>query len=184
MTLHYDLNFNDYLEFNYYYLWARPERRFYRIANSALPLFVLLLLMYFFKGLNFDSYGPGELAFLILGILLFFLMPYIVKENYKNSVRRLLESGKNKTLLGSKSIILEDDKLTEVTAFSSSTLTWTAFECLKENKEYFFLFQNSNQAIIIPKRVLATDVEAESLRHFISSRLENEHASANRVFVK
>ena len=184
MTLHYDLTCNDYLEFNYYCLWARPERKSYRIANSAMPLFALILLMYFFKGLNFKMYGLGELVFLCLGILLFFLMPLIVKQNYNNSVKRMLKSGNNNTLLGPKSIILEDDKLTEVTEYSSSTLLWAAFECLKENKEYFILFQNTNQAIIIPKRALPIDLEAENFRQFVNHRLKNERASANIAFVK
>lgn len=184
MTLQYYLTFNDYLEFNYYYLWSRPERKSYRIANSLTPLFMLILLMYLIKGLNFDLYGLGELVFLCLGIILYFLMPFIVKRNYKNSIKRMMESGKNKTLLGTKSIILEDDKLTEVTAYSLSTLSWEAFECLKENKDYLFLFQNANQAIIIPKRILASDLEAENLKLLIDNRLKSENDSANIAIVK
>ena len=95
-----------------------------------------------------------------------------------------MESGKNKTLLGTKSIILEDDKLTEVTAYSLSTLSWEAFECLKENKDYLFLFQNANQAIIIPKRILASDLEAENLKLLIDNRLKSENDSANIAIVK
>jgi hypothetical protein len=178
-TLHFELTFKDYLEFNYYYLWTRPERLGYRITNSLLPLCVLLLLMYFSKGLNFELYGFGELVFLCLGILLFFLMPYFVKKGYSNSIRRLLDSGRNLTLLGSKSVVFDNDKVTEVTECSTSTILWSAFECFKENNEYFFLFQNTNQAIIIPKRAIATDIEVENLKLFIKSQLEVANNSTN-----
>lgn len=144
----------------------------YRVANSLLPLCLLLLLIYFFKGLNFNLYGIGELVFLCLGVLLFFSMPYFVKKGYSKSVRRLLDSGKNLTLLGSKSMVFNNDKVIEVTEHSTSTILWSAFERLTENKEYFFLFQNTNQAIIIPKRVLATNTEVEYLRLFIKDQLE------------
>jgi hypothetical protein len=99
-------------------------------------------------------------------------MPYFVKKGYSKSVRRLLDSGKNLTLLGSKSMVFNNDKVIEVTEHSTSTILWSAFERLTENKEYFFLFQNTNQAIIIPKRVLATNTEVEYLRLFIKDQLE------------
>ena len=183
MTLHFELTFKDYVEFNYYYLWARPERLGYRIANSLLPLCLLIIMMYFSKGLNFDLYGIGDLVFLCLGLMLFFLMPYFIKKGYSNSVRRLLNSGKNLTLLGSKSVVFDNDKVTEVTEHSTSTALWSAFERLTENNEYFFLFQNINQAIIIPKRVLATNTEIEALRLFIQSQLEVANDSANTALI-
>jgi hypothetical protein len=171
MTLTFDLAFEDLLEFTYYTNWSRPSKLGYRIASSLLPLTVLLVMMYFAKGLNFSLYGIGEIIFIALGISLFFLMPSFVRMGCSNSLRRQLEKHNNKSPIGWISLIFTEDQVEGKTENICSVMLWSAFECLEEDQKYFFLFQTYNQAIVIPKHAFSSNIEIDNLRLLIKKQL-------------
>ena len=90
-------------------------------------------------------------------------------------VNNIVNSGKNKNLLGLKKITLGEEKLTATTASSTSEVHWSGFECLEESQTHFFLYTAVNQAIVIPKRVFSNGEEINHFRAFVKSKM-NQNA--------
>jgi hypothetical protein len=67
-------------------------------------------------------------------------------------IRKLLEEGDNKNMLGSHRLILREDEVLETCSTAESRIKWQAVERIEENNDYIFLYVSAVSAHILPKR--------------------------------
>lgn len=172
MTLKYELIAQDYIDFNFYFYWASPDKIEDRIIKSVILPVCIVLYLLVIKNLTFERYGTAEFIFLSSGIIVAILTGRFVKWNIKRIVRNLISSGKNTDMLGMKTLHFEEDRLIELTDYTKSEIIWSAFEKFRESKDHFFLFIHVNQAIIVPKRAMILQTEIDSFRNFITQKIQ------------
>ncbi len=175
MTLTYEQTEQDYIDFNFYYYWERPERLWSRILSRILPvpLFVALI------STRIADYGLVEILLISLGFLFsIFATPYFKWRN-KIRIKRVIKSGKNADIIGSRTIHFTEEGITESTKNSHGEIKWDAFEYLRETEKYLFLFVTVNQAIIFPKRIFVSIDEIEAVKSFIGKKVTPHNRQNN-----
>jgi hypothetical protein len=159
----------DYIDFNIYYGWDRPEKYWSRIITRIFPVPVFVLLI----SKPFSHYSTPEFALIGFGLIAsIFTTPYA---RWRNKLRsqKLLKSGKNDDLLGERTIEFAENVLKATSNLSYGEMKWSSFEYLRETKDHLFLFQTVNQAIIIPKRIFSSEEEVTGVKVFLNLKLHH-----------
>ena len=169
MTIKFEQTAKDYIDFNFYYSWSRPEKMKTRIFCAAYPIigFIAFKLIVY-KSLDFY---PDIYYFSVLFGLAYFMTP-VQKWYNKIRINNLIKSGKNTDLTGFRTITFDSTKVIIQSQHSNSEINWSAFEKLGETKNHFFLFVTVNQAVLIPKRILNNNQEIDELRNLINLRMK------------
>lgn len=172
MTLHFDLNQEDYLQYNYYLHEVSPAVKRAKIIYGIFPV-IMLGSTFYIHGLRISEYGSFEYVTIILS--LFFISRILFYKAYlRLQVSRILKRDPNRFQNGERTLTLETSKLTLSTADTKTELAWSSFTKLGENKAYIFLFINTRQAVIIPKKIFLLDQELYNVQSFIENRLNQQ----------
>lgn len=109
----------------------------------------------------------GWVLFPVLAYAATFGMPYIVMQK---KVHR------NPKILDPSEYSFSDQGVQIVGCFGRSEMIWTAFERIRETKEFFLLYILSRSAYVLPKRCFSSKAEIaelkEMLRHTYQGKLE------------
>jgi hypothetical protein len=155
ITLEYTLTEREYKEFNYYTGWLAPERKSFRIRYYIINMIIYTALL----GLFFLTNGPRyvDLTFILLfiafGFLFFFYLRYRVRSHYNRQVNRMIrESGQDK-VLPKLTLTFSESGINGSTSTNEVKYFWKSITHSTTTATAFYLFLNSRQAIIVPKRV-------------------------------
>lgn len=91
--------------------------------------------------------------FLVVVLTLFLLI--VPKMNWRRmpgAVRRQIQTGKNKALLGSQELHLLEACVKRVHPLSESQVAWSAVEKLVSSQKFLGIYIGSNHAFVVPKR--------------------------------
>lgn len=157
VSLRYALTKEDYANYYTYVVWDAPsnkKKRMFYYGKQIVPILIFLAAFYY-TGL-FDR--PGKYILLIAGALLLtsFLSLIGVRANTMKQAERIADNEENDsifidmTLTISESGIMVKDELKEI------RYQWKAIIKKLESQNYYFLFHNAMQAIIIPKRAFTS----------------------------
>lgn len=75
------------------------------------------------------------------------------------------------TILGPKEMEFADDKISYSSKNSQGTCEWTSIKFLRESSKAFYLYMDTNMAMLVPKRTFTTDNELEDFRKIISRKV-------------
>jgi hypothetical protein len=84
----------------------------------------------------------------------FFYAKYSLLLRVNKSIRKMLKEGKNKDLLGRRTMEFTSDKIICHTEHSDSVSDVKLVEKFREDEYAFYLYTSAIQAYMIPKRVL------------------------------
>jgi hypothetical protein len=172
MKITFDQTAEDLIDFNYYYSWLSPEKATTRRLRPLIPFLVFVVLIIARKGVRFHRYGWAEYLILAFGLLFAAFYSRLIKWNSRLIVKKLIAGGKNASMLGSKTLVFEENEVVAVTATSRSQISWTAFEKCIETNERFFLFLHLNQAIVVPKKAFEDRYQMDAFRKIISKKIK------------
>lgn len=158
VTLQYAITKQDYANYYAYVVWDAPANRKKRLiyyAKQLVPVLIFLL-AFFYTGL-FDR--PGKFIFLIAGVLFIttFLSLLGVRNNIMRQAERIADDPDNASIFADFTLTVTDAGITLKNDSLETKFQWTAFLKKLESKNYYFLFHNSIQAVIIPKRVFDSE---------------------------
>jgi K+/H+ antiporter YhaU regulatory subunit KhtT len=80
---------------------------------------------------------------------------------YKRKIERFINDPKNSNLLVRTELIISDNGIINKDEFSEVNYNWNAITKKVINKDYIYLFLNSVQAIVIPKKALSNEEEKQ-----------------------
>ena len=175
LTLRYKITREDYINYYTYVTWDAPEnlqkRRKYFLKH--LGIIVLFTGMFYFTGL-FDR--SSIFAFLVIAFILLTTLVSMtgIRSSINKQAQTLSDDPYNSSiflptvLTASDTGILLQDELTE------TNCKWQAFVKKQENKDYYFLFFNALQAIVIPKRVFRNTAEKSQFDKLLSQFISLE----------
>lgn len=75
------------------------------------------------------------------------------------------------TILGRKEIEFTDDRIFYKTANSGGSGAWTTIKKLEEYSKAFYLYMDTNMAMLVPKRVFKDKSEEETFKTFVIQKI-------------
>jgi hypothetical protein len=172
LVLEYSLTKEDYIKFNYYTAWESPEKKSYRIKywfKMALYIAIGVSIPPIIepRPLTFENILPLAGVFVIF---LFLTVHFYTKVHIKKAVERFLNQRENAHVLSKSHLIISDNGIDEINQVSEVKYKWEAIKNKVESKDYWYLYINSNYALVIPKRFL-NENEKLQLSSFLSKNL-------------
>ena len=162
ISLNYSISKEDYVNYYTYVLWDAPENRKKRITyyiKQLVPILLFILAFYYTGILERNS----KFTLLILGVILVTSVLSLVgvRSNAVKRAEKITEDPNNSSIFGEMSLTISETGISIKAAFMESRYQWKSFIRKQENKDYFFLFISSIQAVIIPKRIFNAEERAQ-----------------------
>ena len=159
MTKHIEKNFKSKLTKKDYFLYLINRNTFILLS----PLIIISLVVVFTFMVKKDGFDSGDLLYLLPIIL--FILSYI---QINNAVNNAVKSNNNS---GDLKIIIEDKKYREITNNGENHLEYNKFYSYYESKNYYYLYVDKVNALILPKREF-TNEELTKLNNYFSSSIK------------
>ncbi len=159
----------DYINYNYFVAWSNPKQKISRIRAYLRPFIIIGPLVFLIYNIT-HTFGIPEWLLLAIGAILSIGHPFIIKNSLKKQVANIFKVGA-KSLEGVKTVVITEEQYITSDNLSRYETDWKAFANLVETDEYFYLFETSVMAHIIPKRVLKTENEIIELRKFLNKKV-------------
>ncbi|MES2559199.1 MAG: YcxB family protein [Bacteroidota bacterium] len=159
MKLLIDITRQDYAEFNKFHFIQTKLKR--TIITGLLTVIVLQL---FLNREHFD------LTATIVSTIVCVLVYIFVINRSLNKTKNIPDN--TGTILGEKEIEFTEDSIIYKTSNSQGTSEWAAIKNLKESPKSFYLYMDTNMAMLVPKRVFKHSDETEAFRELVTRKID------------
>ena len=168
VSLHYTITKEDYISFYTHVFWeeGKKKRRLNFLKQGGF-LIVFLIVLYFAGGMG--SFNNFSLLPLISG-----------KASIIRNAEKITENPENSSLFTEYHLTATDAEMIIKNTFTETKYFWKAFIKKTETDTHYFLFENSLQAIIIPKSVCKSEEEKLALKKILSRNLSMD-AEFNQI---
>lgn len=170
MKIEFNFEMSDWVEFQRNYLENSASMRKMKIVVTVLFPFLCLLI-------GLVEYLRDDLTYIGVSILTLFSILWVViypKRFVQTMLKRtekLLNNSDNDGYLGPHSVEFNEFDMTHKAPESESTIKWVGIKRVLENEKYYFLYNTSVSALIIPKfKLNLTTEEMNELDNFIKSK--------------
>lgn len=174
----YSLSVEEYKEFAAYASWYAPWLKKLRIRTlfticiySAIMMAATIIVLNTINPSKNENIGLliiiSSIALLIAIAFSYYRTPYRVMEK----AQKLITKEENAKLLAERDVVLNDSELQITNAGSNSVIKWDSIVKFAVTKKYFLLFINSEQAYLIPKRLMASQAEIDELDKFLTEKI-------------
>ncbi len=174
----YSITDDDFAEFNAYSVWYAPWMKSARISFAvktaiycAVGMIASVLVM---KGMqrlqkieNLAIIIISAIFLLIITAFSFYQVPY----NIKNKARKFINKEENKHILEDGELTVGEDRILSVDKRNSSVYKWDSIVKYAVIKEYFFLYINEANALIIPKRIFVSQEKIDAFDKFLTQKI-------------
>lgn len=158
MTIEIDINRQDYSDFNkHHFVKTRLTRT---IITGVLTI---VILEWFLNKGTFDMTAT-VISATVCGLVYVFLI-FRQLQNTKNIPK---DDG---TILGKKSLQFNDNEIICKAIDSTTDLKWTTVKSIDDGKSAFYLYLDTNMAIIVPKRHFTNDKEQKQFVDLVKTKI-------------
>ncbi len=172
VQLHYSLTKQDYVAYFVFVFWEAESRKKARVKNILKQVGLSAL---FFCVMTYTS-GFGKFSIPILTLL--FLVSFLPFISGKGDLEKQAEDIANDPLNASiflQNLLTATDTYIHVkNEVLDAKYTWKAISSKTENSQYYFLFLNAFEAIIIPKTAFANQDEQQQFEKLITKNISLE----------
>ncbi len=170
VSLQYILTKNDYISFYTQIFWEEgKKKRTLNFLKQGGFLILFLIVLYFAGGMgSFNNFSIAIYALIFLSTLLPLLSG---KGSIVRSAERISENPENSSLFTEYYLTASDKELIIKSNVTEKKYFWKAIIKKTETDTHYFLFENSLQAIIIPKSACKSEEEKLTLRKVFSRNL-------------
>ena len=140
MNKHIEKEFNNKLTKKDYLLYLLNRNTFIMIS----PLVILALIVVFVFMINKDGFQFEDILYLLP--ILLFALSYV---QMNNAIKSAIKANEN---TGSLKVILEENQYKEITSNGQNSLEYSKFYSYYESKNYYYLYVDKVNALILPKR--------------------------------
>lgn len=160
LSFEYALTKNDYNNYYFFVTWDAPEKNKKRYLYFLRQLISVLIFtgLFYYSGL----FSRGILISVVATTLIF-LTSILSITGIRSSINKQSElitnDPDNESLFTNTLLSVSDTGFFLKDEFKECKFLWKAFVKKQENIDYYFLFYNSLEAIIIPKRIFKVSEE-------------------------
>lgn len=174
----YSLSIDDFAEYNAYTVWFAPWQKKYRLLYMArLTLYTVVAytaIMIILHKLNPPQKEDFSFLLILSSIILFivvFASYYQTPFFLKNKARKFIMREENKHILNEIELEINENGFINNDKKSKTQQLWSSIIRYAETKDYFFLYTNSIQAQIIPKKLFTSQREIEEFDKFLTEKI-------------
>ena len=158
MKLIVNITREDYSDFNkFHFLKTRLNR------TIIIGLLTVIILQYLLNRPEFNLIATVISTIACIVIYIFMIYRSL------NRTKNIPDS--DGTILGQKEMEFKDDRIIYSTKNSQGTCEWASIKSLKENSTAFYLYMDTNMAMLIPKRSFISNQEQENFRKLIRQKI-------------
>lgn len=163
MTIEYDLEADDVIEFNLFHHQNSPATQ--RIVRNGIILRVVIWcvlsvgLWQFAVRRGFDLVTGAIFVspFAALALCSVALHPWQHRRGIRKIVERMYREGTNRGLFGRRTIELSPERIVETTEFGETVQNWNAVERIVQDANHVFIYVTAVSAFIVPRRAFLHD---------------------------
>lgn len=172
MKIKFNFDMNDWMEFQKYFLFhSRQFKKTLILATVTMPTISILIIYYKYSLTN-------KLDFLIItvfsifSLLWIFFYPKRFKNRSLKRIEALLNEGDNRSILGIHEIEFDENSITHIDPASKSIFSWKGIVKYVKSNDYYYLFNTSVSAIIIPiKKTNLNEIELNDLEQMFLNKI-------------
>jgi len=172
ISIKYSITKEDYINYYTFVMWDAPEKKKsrlkYYLRQAGINILVIAVLFYT------DIFQYNKLyLYIYLAILLVATILQILsaRTNVRKQAEKIAASENNRSIFLETHSDISEAGITLKDEVSETNFQWRAFVKKQENDEYYFLFTNSIQAIIFPKRIFKSAEEKSQFQKLLSQQL-------------
>lgn len=170
VSLKYILTKDDYIKFYTHVFWeeGKKKRRINFLKQGGF-LITFFIVLYFAGGTgSFNNFSIAIYSLIFLSTLL----PLISgRASIIRNAKKIADNPENDSLFTEYNVTAIDSELLIKTEFAETKYFWKAIIKKTETDTHYFLFENSLQAIIIPKSACKSEEEKLALSKVFSRNL-------------
>jgi hypothetical protein len=175
VSLRFEIEPKDYKAFYYYAAWSNSKKkkeRLYGILKQVAISVVFLGVLFYSGGIRyFNKYTILLLALMLATSL---LSIFTTKSSLDKQVEEFIENPENENIFTETFINFTETEINIKNKFEEKKIVWNAFCKKSETDDYYFLFYNSVQAEIIPKKAFINNVDKITFDALLSRNLSIE----------
>ena len=181
VSLQYNITKEDYISFYTHVFWeeGKKKRRLNFLKQGGF-LITFLIVLYFAGGLG--SFNTFSIAIYVLIFTSTLLPLFSGRSSVVRSAEKITDNPQNSSLFTENHLTATDAELNIKNVFVQTNYSWKAIIKKTETDTHYFLFENSLQAIIIPKSACKSEEEKLALRKVLSRNLSLE-AELNQILL-
>ncbi len=175
----YNLNEQDYIRFNYYvYYNDKSAKETYNIFKFKLPVAIwILFTIYFVLYGNLKMFAIITISYLIFWLIFMFFLGFTFEKYIKKVVKITVENAKKNGTLPYDTINKVNFNLNEIIEElpnKKNILKYEVIEKIIISNDYYYIFLNSIEAIIIPNKAVKTKKEKEKFYDFLCQKVGSD----------
>lgn len=171
MQLYYELTEEDYMAFNLEYMLHSDSMKKTILFQRIIGPFILMTFASYLYFVSETTYNGMYLFYGIMSLVWYFGYPNYLKWYMGKKVKKTIDGGLNRGLLGMQHIILNEKGVIGKSKTVDTKTSWANILKLGENELYYFLYTSPNSAYIIPKRTFATNEESDTFKNFVEMKI-------------
>ncbi len=158
MKLTIDISRQDYADFNKFHFIKTKLKR--TVITGVLTVFILQV---FFNNEQFDL-----TATIVSSIFCVLVYVFIINMSL-NKTKSIPDN--DGTILGQKEFKFSEDKIIYKTENSEGSSAWTTIKKLEESSKAFYLYVDTNMAILVPKRVFKDKSDEDAFKTLVKQKI-------------
>lgn len=168
MQINYSLTEEDYLNFNMFHIKNSKTAINAMKKQRFLPPILFLILSFVFSAAGDVSFLGMFITFFLISILWVIFYPKYFYSYVIRNTKKMVKEGKNGDLLGNHTMMMTKEGIVDSTSIGETKVNWSGMMNFKEDNDYFYLYNSSISAYIIPKRELK---DIEKIRNYLKSKV-------------
>lgn len=151
MELNFNFELHDWMAFQKHHtLKSSQYKRSKLILTAAIPfIMIIFIVIYYLKD---KTQVSSLIIYGIAGVIWLLIIPKWLERKTLKNAKKIIENGDNSGILGHHKLILTETGVLGTTNETKFEINWKGIKKLEESGEYYFLYNTSVSAIIIPKR--------------------------------
>jgi hypothetical protein len=172
LSLQYALTKDDYINFYTYNMWDAPGQKKAKLFYYAKQIVVNvgIIALVFLSGI-FQIRPIYFYAYVIILLLSTAMQVYSARNGVMKKAEKITEDEDNEALFLETKMLIAESGISIKDELKEQHFQWQAFIRKEENESYCYLFTNSMEALIIPKRVLKTNQDKEQFEKLLTLHL-------------
>ncbi len=169
MEIKYELNKDDYIEFNLNYVENSKAMKKNVFIQRYLVSIIFLLVPFALKKSTDIPFSYWMTVFIIAYTLWVVFYPKYFNKTVKKNVEKMLGEGNSNSLYGEHKLSLTEDGITETNEAEKLEIGWNSIEKIVKTEEHIFIYLDSIKAYIVPKRAFKDNKEEEEFITYLEN---------------
>lgn len=175
MELEFQLTEEDYVNFNMDHAKKSETMKKSILIQRILGPIIFMVAPFVITRFSDIPLWYWLIVFIILSFIWFFYYPNYAEWEIKRRVKKMFTEGNNENLFNVRKLIVDGERLSEISAIGESKVSWDKVISLDESEDYLYIYLSSVSAHIIPKRVFKNIQEQEEFISKVSQQIDNKN---------